>query len=176
MTRAAGSGDNTSYPRCEPGRGPSAWARFDSQSPGHLASPLRSRWGLRVPAASHFLGARLSAVAMLPTMLADDRRRAALGLVLVFVLMATVVLSGGCYARRIANRDQIPFTRFLEAVNDGDLVKTKPVTITSTTVSGAIRNGEREQPFVATIPPGFDRSEFVDELSRQGYEVDLRPS
>jgi hypothetical protein len=30
--------------------------RFDSETPRGLASLLRSRWGLRVPAASHFLG------------------------------------------------------------------------------------------------------------------------
>jgi hypothetical protein len=108
-------------------------------------------------------------------MLEDDRRRAGLGLLLVLVVMATVV-SGGCYTRRAADRDKIPFARFMEAVDDGDLVKRKPVTITPTTVSGAIRNGEREQTFVATIPPGIDRAEFVDELARQGYEVDARPS
>ncbi len=70
--------------------------------------------------------------------------------------------------------DKISFSEFRAAVADGDLVKNKdkPVTITTTTVSGVRRTSEGEQAFIATIPPGYDPTELVDQLSDQGYEVD----
>ena len=63
----------------------------------------------------------------------------------------------------------------MAAVVDGDLVNEQPVTFTSTTVSGVIRTDGGERTVVATIPPGFDRAELVDQLSREGFEVEGRP-
>ena len=48
----------------------------------------------------------------------------------------------------------------------------KPIRFTATTVSGVIRTDEGEQSFVATIPPDYDRAELVDELTRQGFEIE----
>ncbi len=93
-------------------------------------------------------------------------------LLVVFVVAASVMLVGACYARQRAHRETIAFSRFLEAVNEGDLVKTQPVTITATTVRGAIHTAEGEQTFVATIPPGYDRAELVDALATDGYDVE----
>lgn len=98
------------------------------------------------------------------------RRRPAL--LIVIAVAASLLLSSGCYSRYKAHRETIPFSRFLEAINEGDLVKTQPVTITATKVRGVIRTDEGEQPFVATIPLGYDRAEVVDELARQGFEIE----
>jgi cell division protease FtsH len=71
--------------------------------------------------------------------------------------------------------EPVSFSEFRAAVNNGELVKDKdkPVTITTTTVTGVMRtDGGNEQTFVATIPPGYDPTELVDQLSEQGYEVD----
>ena len=90
----------------------------------------------------------------------------------VFAVTASLFLVSSCYVRYEERRETIPFSRFLEAVNEGDLVKTQPVTITATTVSGVIRTDESEQTFVATIPPGYERAVVVDELARQGFEIE----
>ena len=100
-----------------------------------------------------------------------QQRRPHLALLVVSVVTASLFLISSCNSRYKADREPIPFSRFLEAVNEGDLVKTQPVTITATTVSGVIRTNEGEQAFVATIPPG-SRAEVVDELARQGFEIE----
>ena len=92
----------------------------------------------------------------------------------VLVVTASLLFATGCIARHEDEAQPIPFARFLEAVADRDLVEDEPVIITPTTVSGVIRTDEGERTVVATIPPGFDRSELVDELSREGFEIEGR--
>ena len=106
----------------------------------------------------------------LPACDVQPRRHPAL--LIVLVVTASLLLSSGCYARHEARRTTISFSRFLEAVGDGDLVREQPIRFTPTTVSGVIRADEGEQRFVATIPPGYDRAELVDELARQGFEIE----
>jgi hypothetical protein len=101
-------------------------------------------------------------------------RRQALWLI-VLVVATTLLLASGCSARREEQGEPIPFARFLEAVADGDLVDEQPVTITPETVTAVIRTEGGERTVVATIPPGFDRAEFVDQLSSEGFEVEGRP-
>src|SRR5918999_3995252 len=59
-------------------------------------------------------------------------------LLVVLLVAASVPLLGGRYARHREFRERIGFSRFLIAVDEGDLVKTQPVTITATTVRGVI--------------------------------------
>jgi hypothetical protein len=94
-------------------------------------------------------------------------------LLVVLLVAASVPLLGGRYARHREFRERIGFSRFLIAVDEGDLVKTQPVTITATTVRGVIRTDAGEQTFVATIPPTYDRGELVGALRKRGYDVEV---
>jgi cell division protease FtsH len=101
----------------------------------------------------------------------QPRPRSAL---LVVLLVAGALFVFNSFLTR-AQVEPVSFSEFRAAVNNGELVKDKdkPVTITTTTVTGVIRTaGGNEQTFVATIPPGYDPTELVDQLSEQGYEVD----
>jgi cell division protease FtsH len=97
----------------------------------------------------------------------QPRPRSAL---LVVLLVAGALFVFNSFLTRASVTD-VPFSRFQEAVNSGDLVKTEPVTITTTTVTGVVRTDEGDQTFVATIPPGYDPTELVNQLTQQGYEV-----
>jgi cell division protease FtsH len=101
----------------------------------------------------------------------QPRPRSAL---LVVLLVAGALFVFNSFLTR-AQVEPVSFSEFRAAVNNGELVKDKdkPVTITTTTVTGVMRTaGGNEQTFVATIPPGYDPTELVDQLSEQGYEVD----
>ena len=76
-----------------------------------------------------------------------------------------------CQIQAVRGTD--PLSRFIEAVADGDVVD-EPIIFTPETVSASIRTDQGERRVVATIPPGYDRTELVDELSRQGFEVEGR--
>jgi cell division protease FtsH len=93
-------------------------------------------------------------------------------------LLVVLVVAGALFVFNTfltqASVEKISFSQFRAAVDNGQLVKDKekPVTITTTTVTGVRRTPEGEQTFVATIPPGYDPTALVDQLSEQGYEVD----
>ena len=93
-------------------------------------------------------------------------------------LLIVLVVAGALFVFNTfltqASVEKISFSQFRAAVDNGQLVKDKekPVTITTTTVTGVRRTPEGEQAFVATIPPGYDPTALVDQLSEQGYEVD----
>jgi len=104
----------------------------------------------------------------------DTRQPGRHGLSLIVLVVTTsLLLSSGCFARYRQSGEPIPFSRFIEAVADGDLVD-EPIIFTPETVSASIRTDQGERRVVATIPPGYDRAELVDELSRQGFEVEGR--
>jgi len=69
--------------------------------------------------------------------------------------------------------DPVSFSQFRAAVDNGDLVKDKdnPVTITTTTVTGTVNTSDGPKTWIATIPPGYDPTALVDQLSEQGYDV-----
>jgi cell division protease FtsH len=98
----------------------------------------------------------------------QPRPRSAL---LVVLVVAGALLLFNQFLTRAAV-ETVPFSEFRSAVANGDLVDTEPVTITSTTVSGVVRTDEGGQTFIATIPPGYDPTDLVNQLSEQGYEVD----
>jgi cell division protease FtsH len=98
---------------------------------------------------------------------AQPRPRSAL---LIVVLVAAALFVFNTFLTNAATQD-VTFSQFLSAVDDGDLVKSDPVTITSTTVTGTVRTNQGEQTFVATIPPGYVPTDLVDQLTEQGYEV-----
>ncbi|MDQ4108945.1 MAG: hypothetical protein M3138_09105, partial [Actinomycetota bacterium] len=101
----------------------------------------------------------------------QPRPRSAL---LVVILVAGALFVFNSFLTR-AQVEPVSFSEFRAAVDNGELVKDKdkPVTITTTTVTGVMRTaGGNEQTFVATIPPGYDPTALVDQLSEQGYEVD----
>jgi cell division protease FtsH len=99
----------------------------------------------------------------------QPRPRSAL-LIVLLVAGALFVFNG--FLTR-ASVESMSFSDFRAAVSDGRLVKAEPVTITTTTVTGVVRTDDGgEESFVATIPPGYDPTELVDQLSQEGYEVD----
>jgi cell division protease FtsH len=67
--------------------------------------------------------------------------------------------------------DPVPFSQFKAAVDNGDLVKEEDVTITTTTVTGVVTTEDGQKTWMATIPPGYDPTALVDQLSEQGYKV-----
>jgi cell division protease FtsH len=92
-------------------------------------------------------------------------------LLVVLLVAGALFLFNGFLTR--ASVESMSFSEFRAAVRDDRLVKSEPVTITTTSVTGVVRTSEGgEQSFVATIPPGYDPTELVDQLSEQGYEVD----
>jgi cell division protease FtsH len=99
---------------------------------------------------------------------AQPRPRSAL---LVVLLVAGALFVFNSFLTR-AQVEPVSFSQFRAAVDNGDLVKTEPVTITTTTVTGVVHTGDGNQTFVATIPPGYDPTALVDQLSEQGYKVD----
>jgi cell division protease FtsH len=90
-------------------------------------------------------------------------------LLVVLVVAGALFLFNGFLTRAAVT--EVSFSRFRSAVENGDLLKSEPVTINVTTVTGVVRTDEGEQTFVATIPPGYDPTELVDQLSQQDYEV-----
>ena len=90
-------------------------------------------------------------------------------LLVVLVVAGALFLFNGFLTQ--ASVTEVRFSRFKAAVNNGDLLKSEPVTINATTVTGVVRTGEGEQTFVATIPPGYDPTALIDQLTDQGYEV-----
>jgi cell division protease FtsH len=96
----------------------------------------------------------------------QPRPRSAL---LVVLLVAGALLLFNTFLTRTVN--EIPFSTFLNAIDNGDLVKEEPITITTTSVSGVLRGSEGERTFIATIPPNYDPTDDVRSLSAQGYEV-----
>ena len=57
------------------------------------------------------------------------------------------------------------------AVDNGELVKSEDVTITTTTVQGVVSTKDGPKTWLAIIPPGYDPTALVDQLSAQGYKV-----
>jgi cell division protease FtsH len=90
-------------------------------------------------------------------------------LVVVLIVAGALFLFNG-YLTRSAVKE-VQFSQFRAAVDNGELVKSEPVTINATTVSGVVRTADGQQTFVATIPPGYDPTQLVDQLTQQGYEV-----
>ena len=97
----------------------------------------------------------------------QPRPRSAL---LIVVLVAAALFAFNTFLTSASQKD-VTFSQFRSAVDDGDLVKSEPVTVTSTTVSGTVRTPEGQQTFVATIPPGYDPTDLINQLTDQGYEV-----
>ena len=98
---------------------------------------------------------------------AQPRPRSAL---LVVLLVAGALVVFNSFLSRSAV-DAVSFSQFRGAVDNGDLVKDEPVTITTTTVTGVVSTSDGQKTWVATIPPGYDPTALVDQLSEQGYEV-----
>ena len=100
---------------------------------------------------------------------AQPRPRSA---VLFVVLIGVALLIGNSLLARTAV-ESVAFSEFRQAVEQGDLVKSEPVTITSTTVT-AVRTADdgSQETISATIPPGYVPTDLVDELSAQDYQVD----
>ncbi|MGH2679942.1 MAG: ATP-dependent zinc metalloprotease FtsH [Actinomycetota bacterium] len=99
---------------------------------------------------------------------AQPRPRSAL---LVVLLVAGALFVFNSFLTQ-AGVQEMSFSEFRSAVDEGNLSKDEPVTITTTNVTGVVGTGEGAQTFVATIPPGYDPTRLVDQLSDQGYEVD----
>jgi cell division protease FtsH len=97
----------------------------------------------------------------------QPRPRSAL---LVVLLVAGALLVFNQFIQGAAVTD-IPFSRFLNAIRDDELVKDEPITITATNVTGVLRTGGTEQRFSATIPPNYDTTDDVRALTERGYEV-----
>jgi cell division protease FtsH len=97
----------------------------------------------------------------------QPRPRSAL---LIVILVAAALFVFNTFLTSASQKD-VTFSQFRSAVDDGDLVKSEPVTVTSTTVSGTVRTPEGQQTFVATIPPGYDPTDLINQLTDQGYEV-----
>jgi cell division protease FtsH len=97
----------------------------------------------------------------------QPRPRSAL---LIVLLVTGALFLFNTFLTRAQTTD-VPFSKFQKAVTDGDLVKSEPVTITTTTVTGVVRTDQGRQTFVSTIPPGYDPTQLVNDLSREGYEV-----
>jgi cell division protease FtsH len=98
---------------------------------------------------------------------AQPRPRSAL--VVVLIVAGALFLFNG-YLTRSAVKE-VQFSQFRAAVDNGELVKSEPVTINATTITGVVRTADGQQTFVATIPPGYDPTQLVDQLTQQGYEV-----
>jgi cell division protease FtsH len=70
-----------------------------------------------------------------------------------------------------AGTEPVSFSRFLGAIDSGQLVRSEPVNIATTTITGIVRTSGGEERWTATIPPGYDPTELVNDLRGQGYEV-----
>jgi cell division protease FtsH len=99
---------------------------------------------------------------------AQPRPRSALVVVLV---VAGALLLFNTFLTQ-SQVESVPFSQFQSAINNDELVKSEPVTITTTTITGVVRTPEGEQTQVATIPPGYVPTDLVDDLTARGYEVD----
>jgi cell division protease FtsH len=99
---------------------------------------------------------------------AQPRPRSAL--VVVLVVAGSLVLFNTFLTQ--AASTPVPFSEFRRAIDNGDLVKDEPVTITTTTISGVVQTADGTETYVATIPPGYVPTDLVDDLSARGYEVD----
>ena len=97
----------------------------------------------------------------------QPRPRSAL---LVVLLVAGALFLFNRFLTRSAV-DQMPFSQFKAAVDNGKLVKTEDVTITTTTVTGTVDTADGPKTWLATIPPGYDPTALVDQLSAEGYQV-----
>jgi cell division protease FtsH len=76
-----------------------------------------------------------------------------------------------------ANTEQITYSQFINAVDDGRIVTDVPVKISDTSVSGTMTKGGGEVDFVATLPPNFDTGPLTDKLVEAGIDVQaVRPS
>ncbi len=100
----------------------------------------------------------------------QPRPRSAL---LVVLVVAGALFLFNSFLTRAATQE-VSFSKFREAVDNGDVVKSEPVAITTTTVNGTVRTDEGQQLFVATIPPGYDPTDFVDQLRQDGYDVEAQ--
>ncbi|MET1011011.1 MAG: hypothetical protein ABWY83_01400, partial [Actinomycetota bacterium] len=99
---------------------------------------------------------------------AQPRPRSAL--VVVLVVAGSLVLFNTFLTQ--AASTPVPFSEFRRSIDNGDLVKGEPVTITTTTISGVVRTADGDETHVATIPPGYVPTDLVDDLSARGYQVD----
>jgi cell division protease FtsH len=79
------------------------------------------------------------------------------GIALLFIFQTTLV----------PGPRQIPFSRFLELVEQGQV---ETADISETTVSGTFRSGEDEVRFTSTITPNFSTNGLIKRLEKQGVE------
>jgi cell division protease FtsH len=70
-----------------------------------------------------------------------------------------------------AGTEPVSFSRFLGAIDSGQLVRSEPVNIATTTITGIVRTSGGQERWTATIPPGYDPTDLVNDLRGQGYEV-----
>jgi cell division protease FtsH len=98
---------------------------------------------------------------------AQPRPRSALVVVLL-VAGALLLLNQFMASARVT---PVPFSRFLDEIDQGNLVNTEPVTVATTTITGVVEAEGGEQTWTATIPPGYDPTDLVTQLHDQGYEV-----
>jgi cell division protease FtsH len=92
---------------------------------------------------------------------------------LVVLVVAGALFLFNSFLTRAATQE-VSFSKFREAVDNGDVLKSEPVVITTTTVNGTVGTDEGQQLFVATIPPGYDPTDFVDQLRQDGYDVEAQ--
>jgi cell division protease FtsH len=65
---------------------------------------------------------------------------------------------------------QIDFSTFLQKVEQSPSPIVGTVSISSTTISGTYREGGRDVPFSATIPPGLDTTDLSKQLQAAGVQ------
>jgi cell division protease FtsH len=69
--------------------------------------------------------------------------------------------------------ETVRFSQFLQAIEADDVVKSEPVSVGQTTISGVVRTeGGEQQDWSATIPPNYDPTDLVNRLEDEGYQVD----
>jgi cell division protease FtsH len=98
---------------------------------------------------------------------AQPKPRSAL-LVVLLVAGALFLLNQFMASARVT---PVPFSQFLDKIDEGSLVKTEPVTVATTTITGVVRTDDGEQTWTATIPPGYDPTDLVNQLQQDDYQV-----
>ena len=97
----------------------------------------------------------------------QPRPRSALFVVL---LVAGALLLFNVFLTR-ASVQTVPFSKFLDEIDRGHLVKDEAVTVATTTITGVVETGSGRETWTATIPPGYDPTDLVNQLHEQEYEV-----
>ena len=99
---------------------------------------------------------------------AQPRPRSALFIVL---LVAAGLFLFNTFLTQASTRT-VRFSEFVDAIDEGKIVKTEPVSVGQTTISGTVEAEGGQENWTATIPPNYDPTALVDRLEGRGYQVD----